>query len=353
MKYLYPKIITSALFIVVALLINSCGGGGKTTNAVESNTGASDESNLPNNINGLLALNTWSSWSQDNYKGIYIIDFSNGEVTKHRLLTTFSKGVNPYIHDRQTITYAERCIDPVNFRIKIINENGVSSAPILPCTTAFNFEGYGSLGRIKVAKYSSDRTKIALEIYRGAYGSLPVKYEVKVFDVNSQNEIGTYTHFVSPDWNNDGSLLLSASDANQEKGIYIVNKDFLGAPRRIDQGKVNQSVINLDVSPSGEKLIFSMSGQIWMMSINNNDKLSDLQKIISENANLNSATWSPDGKYIAYLSFSFAGDDVADKKITFFDVVSHKPYVFDTKTVFPPNNGLHWMTPRGYLSWVK
>lgn len=330
-------------FISTILVLSACGSSSKTnSNNSTSDSGSSSPSiGLPNNINGLIVLNTWTN-AGNNY-GIYSIDFVNGQISSSRRLTTENKGINPYAHDRNTITYAEPCSGQyTHHRLKTIDENGLSSAQIIPCSSDL----WGSVGKYEVAKISPDKSKVAIELDSGINTTTwNTKYLIKIFDVSTGEELYSYMDYQSPEWHPSGRLLLAASDENNTKGIFITDKDFNQQLTRIDLGKINQSVSYLNLNSSSNKLIFAMSGRVWIMNINESYKLSVLQEIISESAVISAPTWSPDGQYIAYLNESF--------NMTFWHVESQKPYVFPTDKVLPLHaNGYQWISP-GYFSWVE
>jgi WD40 repeat protein len=330
------------------VLLTACGGsGGGAAGEDPSSVGTNPSTGLPSDINGLIVF-AISDRTSTVSKGTYAINFTGGQIGTHRQLTTVTTGRHPYALDRKTITYAEPCGGSVvyNDRIKTITEKGLSSAQVVPCALDF-FPLSG--GNYIVAKFSPDKTKIAVQIRNGG------QYDyIKVIDVQTGNEIASYKNFISPEWNSDGNrLLFSASDNNLEKGIYLVDIDTNQQPMRIDQGKINQTVSYLDVNTAGDKLIFSMTGRIWMMDISNNYTLNNLKEVISDGASLY-ATWSPDGKYIAYISSDATYEGQALQKITFWNVASNTPYTIDTNNIFPLTAyNYPRFAPRPYISWVK
>ncbi|MEE9446156.1 MAG: hypothetical protein V3V19_10890 [Cocleimonas sp.] len=349
------KLRSRLIFISILLLLTACGSGGDG----EPSSGDSKTSTgLPSDINGLIVLNVEGEVHDPH--GTYKIDFNKGQVKTHRFLTSQIEGINPYAHDRNTITYAEPCGSDgyQHSRIKIINEKGLSSAQVVvPCSSTL-FQGPGVL---LVAKISPDKSKIAIEVNNGTdSGTYLIKYIVKVFDINTGEELSSYRGYESPEWLPDGRLLVSSSALNDEsKGIFITSKDFENLTR-IDGGVLNQNVSFLSVNLLGDRLIFTMSGRVWMMNIDSNHALSHFQELISGNGTtIQTPIWSPDGKYIAFLSFSGSGRSIwhagrSAKNITFWNISLKKSYVFDLTTIFPlRGSSYHVLGPAAYMSWVE
>ena len=349
------KLRSRFFFVPILVLLTACGSGG------EPHSGGSNTSTgLPNDINGLIVLNVEGRYGKKDYRGIYKIDFKNGQVKTHTFLTSQINGINPYAHDRNTISYAEPCSGGDRYlhsRMKIINEKGISTARILPCSS----ELLNGTGVFLVAKISPDKSKIAIEVDNGAApsNSYLTNFIVMVFDRYTGEALSSFRGYESPDWLPDGRLLMSSSVANNDnEGIFIASKDFKNLTR-IDQGRINQSVSFLNVNPSGNRLIFTMSGKIWMMDIDNDYSLNHLQELVSAGAeNIQTPIWSPDGKYIAFVNYagprSIWTAGRSSQIITFWNINSKKSHVFNITTAFPAWQQINkWLGPGAYMSWVE
>jgi Tol biopolymer transport system component len=79
-----------------------------------------------------------------------------------------------------------------------------------------------------------------------------------------------------------------------------------------------------------------------------------LHEAISESAELRYPVWSPDGNYLAYLSYTNNSNAVFHK-ITFYHLTSKQKFVLNTDTILPADStGGHSVTePYGPLSWAK
>ncbi len=94
-----------------------------------------------------------------------------------------------------------------------------------------------------------------------------------------------------------------------------------------------------------------MLSDIWIMNINGDN----LVKLVSEDASLVYPTWSPDEKYIAYLTYSaLSQGSTAYRKISFYNLRNKDKFEFSTSSILPPNtaNTYNYL-PIGNLSWVN
>ena len=341
-------------FFSIVFFLSSCGGGSGKSGASENPSGTDESTGLPRDLNGLIVLDSWDYYGYGGSpQGIFAFELENGQLKMHKRLTSSDQGVSPYAQDRQTITYAQPCNGSRNFHLtKTINIKGVSSDTIISCSSKILTDySYYAFGRYIVAKLSPNKNYIAVEIR--THDTVDTRIEkiiIKVFNSQTKEELGSFENYSSPEWLPGGRLLIATSKQNTKNGIYITNNSFTRLTR-IDQGHINQNATFLDFSPVNNKLIFTMSGNIWMMDINQNNELVNLQEVANEGNTLETPSWSPDGKYIAYLSFS---KTIAYRRITFLHLASRTPYVFETAKIFPADtNDIDWMTPGSSLSWVK
>ena len=97
---------------------------------------------------------------------------------------------------------------------------------------------------------------------------------------------------------NGGFLYHLALDSEEVKKIPIqIADDFLGGRNRLKDA--SKSIRSFEISPDGNRVLFSARGDIWTVPA---------KEGITRNLNKSSSAhdrnplWSPDGKYIAYLS---------------------------------------------------
>ena len=343
------------LFSFISLILLSCGGSSNDS-SIADNSNTDNSFNPPSNLNGLIAFNRMRAGSHE-VSGMFVLGLSNGKIEKKKLITNLHSGDrNPYAFSRNKILFAKHCNGGKStHQIAYINTQGlVSEEKVSPCSSTIKFPGevYGDYhdenryAPIVVGKLSPDESKIAIEVMH--YAGVNEDYNhIYVYDVRTGNELKHFYHFGNPEWHPDGRLLLSpVSTKVEETGIYITDPD-LSKPRRIDQGKINMRIFHPDISPSGKQVVFAMGQDIWIMDINGND----FRPLIDEDTDLKYPTWSPDGGYIAYLSY---GVNDAYPRLTFFNMRNTNSYILNTDDILPregPLGGI--VVPAGPLSWVK
>jgi Tol biopolymer transport system component len=341
------------------ILLTACGGGNSSGNTTSPSGGGGTHSQtgLPNDLNGLLVFDT--SRSAYGSTGIFSFDISDGSIIPESIgkITEGDQGEAPYAYDRNTIVYAKRCNGTKTHHVKTIKGSGLASSFNIttPCTSAIkartSTEGYqNNFAPIKVAKLSPDQTKVAISVEHYIVYEQQEAYTVFIYDVNTGEEVSRYPKYASPEWLSDGRLLLTpdGDDAVEKKGIYITDHQLSSVDEltRIDKEEIPTHVDSIDLSPSGKQLTFSMAGNIWIMDINGDN----LEKVIVEKHDLHFPTWSPDGRYIAYLSYS----GIYLQKITFFNIATKKPFIFELKLLTPADsNNDSYIDLEGPLSWVK
>ncbi len=341
------------------ILLTACGGdsSGNTTSPSGGSGGTNSQTGLPNDLNGLLVFDTQRAAYGS--LGIFSFELSDGSILPESIgrITEGDQGEAPYAYDRNTIVYAKRCDGTKTHHVKTIKSSGLASSFNIstPCTSTIKTRTSSQSSKnhylpIKAAKLSLDQTKVAISVELYIVSKDQEAYTVLIYDVNTGEEINRYPKYASPEWLPDGRLLLTpdGDDAVEEKGIYITDFELsgVGALTRIDKREIPTHVDSIDLSPSGKQLTFSMAGNIWIMDINGNN----LEKIIAEKHNLHFPTWSPDGRYIAYLSYS----GIYLQKITFFDITTKKPFIFNLKLLTPEDSqNDSYIDIEGPLSWIE
>ena len=79
----------------------------------------------------------------------------------------------------------------------------------------------------------------------------------------------------------------------------------------------------------------------------------NLDKLVVGDAELTFPTWSPDEKYVAYLTYIGSPHDQTEayRRISFFNIASKTKVFLNTRDIITPVKADY--TPMGSLSWIK
>lgn len=101
------------------------------------------------------------------------------------------------------------------------------------------------------------------------------------------------------DWNGDGTKIIAISLTNQ---VASMNPDGTGVVNIFD-GSAGGGMIDLDVNPAGNKIVFSSSPTGWPMIRTMNMDGSGVSAGLTPNTGEGNddARWSPDGQSIVYI----------------------------------------------------
>ncbi len=325
--------------VLTIFILTSCGSS--------ANSNAGDDNNqpgFPSEINGLITFDLYDSGASLGRVGIFILELNHGAIVKKRQLN----GQYPYAYDRKHILFSKPCAGSSGHRIKAISAKGLESASYYtPCSNTIvkqrSYFNESDSPPFVLSKLSPDKTKVVVQVEWGLRKN--TTYALLVFDANTQELIKRYDDYAYPDWLPDGRLLISprGSETNST-GIYLTNSTFTRLSR-IDKNSINQQIAYSDVSPSGNKVVFSVGAQVWVMNLDG----TNLSEIIVDSSRAIYPTWSPDEQYIAYLSLG-VGRYLG--KINFLNLSSKKISILETDVILP--DGLYTpMAPTGPLSWVK
>jgi Tol biopolymer transport system component len=282
-KYIVP-------IILLCLSIISCGGG-TGENKDSNSSGPSNASGL-SGINGLITFEEY----RVNSLGASSLRLSKGEIIKSFKVLAGNQH-SAHRHKSGKLVYFESC-EPdsgkVIRRVSIYDEANSNNVEVSPCNNGFSL-GL-SVSRLSTARLSPDETKVAVAVKHRDNTREHFIYTTIIYDVNNKEEIIRHTGYADPAWLPDGRLLILPHDYPARFGIYVTDSNLLN-PTRIDKNRVNKHVYDADVSPSGKQVTFIQNKQLYIMNIDG----SGYKPLIQSRFAILAPTWSPDGRYIAYL----------------------------------------------------
>lgn len=335
-------------FILLLFILSACGGGSDgTSNSNSTDTG--DDSTTTgistglSDLKGIITLDEFDNLLDKN-TGVVSFNFSNGVAERG---VKKASGKFPDRHLDGRISYVEGCGTSVT-RVLVRSMDGITT-PVTPCGSELVGIGYGAPHYFEYSKISPNGKYIAAEV-RHFNNNIDWVYSTLVYELTGSNSIGNevvrYEGVASPEWLPDNRLMLIPTGVG-DYGIYISDVG-LNDLERIDNNQINVFVNNTDVSPSGEDVIFEYNQQIWIMDM---DGLK-IEPLIVSGSYLRFPTWSPDGKYVAFLLKGQLDD--YHNEIQFYDVKAKKViHVISTDDVFAPGSYGTYPDPKGPLSWIN
>jgi hypothetical protein len=284
------------------------------------------------NLNGTLTFDEYDNLSVKR-TGIISFELNNGKESKGYKVAT---GSFPYAHKSGKIVFKQGC------GLSVINKEGFTHS-VAPCPPkeAFNKEGF-----YEHPQLSPSGLFVAVElsdlISKSSFNFDRHKY-VLVFDIKG-NKIVKHDSFFAPTWLPDGRLLLSSSE--NRYGLFVTDKSLKNI-FQIDKNRLQDYAYNPDVSPSGKRVVFEYNQQIWIMNMNGKG----LKRLLRGVKRFKYPTWSPDGKYIAYLHQD--SKYYYDEAIHFFEVDgTHNQFKISTRKIFEVGQ-TGYPDIAGPLSWIS
>ena len=282
-------------------------------------------------LNGILTFDEYDNFDKGR-TGITSFELIDGKASRGYKEAT---GSFPYHHKNGNIVFRQGC------GLSVIDKDGFTTS-IVPCPPK---KGYRQR-HYQHPQLSEDGLFVAVELLKyvsnKSYG-VDTHNSVFIFDING-NKIAEHDAFFSPTWLPDGRLLLSSS--RDRYGLFLTDKSLKNTSQ-IDNNKLQAFAYYPDVSPDGKRVVFEYNQQIWIMNIN----ATGLKRLLRGAKRLRYPTWSPDGKYIAYLRTD--SSDYYDGSISLFEVDGeHQQSIVDTKEIFSAGK-TGYPDIAGALSWVS
>ncbi len=273
-------------------------------------------------LNGILTFDEYNNHGS-NRTGVTSFEFIDGKETNAYKVVT---GKFPYAHKSGDILYGQGC------GLSLVREDGFSKS-VVPCPPKERSHQF----KYEHSQLSPSKLFVAVES-----SNYKQNTRVMVFDIKG-NEIKTYQNCFAPTWLPDGRLLVSSS--GNRYGLFVTDKSFKSISK-IDNNKLQEYAYNPDVSPSGKRVVFEYNQQIWIMNMDG----TKLKRLLRGSKRLKYPTWSPDGKYIAYLRQD--SRKYYDEAIYFFEVDGeHKQSSLSTRKVYEAGE-TGYPDIAGPLSWI-
>ena len=303
------KILKSILFLIMVTNLSWCNNQG---------------------LNGILTFDEYNNFDKKR-TGITSFKLVNGKESYGYKVAT---GSFPYRHKNGKVVYKQGC------GLSVINKDGFTTS-VAPCPPKERYhQSY-----YEYPQLSPSGLFVAVELKKSVYKNYNFEhiFHTLIFDIKG-NKIATYPNYFAPTWLPDGRLLLSSE--RNHYGLFVTDKS-LKKISQIDNKKLQEFAYYPDVSPSGKRVVFEYNQQIWIMDMNG----TGLKRLLREAKRLRYPTWSPDGKYIAYLMVDSSG--YYDEAIYLFEVDGeNKKLILNTKKIFFSGKTGH-PDITGPLSWVS
>ena len=269
---------------------------GLMTWAFFPNNTIAEQTTLTSNkdLSGKLTFD-FVNWITDETEAIVDVAFPSTDFRRS------ASGKYGWRHAMGDLVYLQGCGRYVN-RIVILRPDG-RNENASPCSSEIKTIGSGK-PQFEFSQLSPDKKHLAAELK--FYHQSAWRYSVVVF--REAQIVHHFNNFSSPTWLPDGRLVLSGN------GLYVTKLD--GNPKRIDDGWLGYGVVNADVSPNGEILVFEYNERLWIMDVNGDEH----KELVWGPAKYRFPTWSPDGHYVAFLTVTGSARSEVDRALHFIDI---------------------------------
>ena len=221
---------------------------------------------------------------------------------KKKRYRVVSSGVSPTVSG-ETIAFIDFC-SPLSLRLAVTDPDGFTN-PLSECVERETITGKDLQG----PAISPDSKKIAITNHKlqgepdadDTYnlGSIVGAYEysaTQVFDLDG-NLLAQFDGYGPATWTKDGQLILGGLGGDTGFGIYKVDKKLKNA-KRIDDGRLKDSIWAIDAHPKRDRVAFIFNGQLFDMGLSDGKP----KRLHQHGHFLAGLSYSPDGKMIAMVS---------------------------------------------------
>jgi Tol biopolymer transport system component len=246
---------------------------------------------LPGEKSGLSDVIPWSKLAFESLRDgnweLYIVNGDGSELT--RLTSDFAIDVQPRLNRGCTrLAYTSKSED-TNYDIYAMNTDGTNVTQLTS----------GGDEDVSPA-WSPDGSKIAFEAYRDGQAEI---YLMNT-DGSEQTRLTYSEEFDgSPAWSPDGSKIAFISRRTGGYRIWVMNADGSGQIPLSNQPYSENPIW----SPDGSKIAYDADGdnngfqELWLMNADGSDQYNFFTPDAPQ-ADAWAASWSPDGRYIAFTN---------------------------------------------------
>lgn len=286
------------IFSLFAILIfAACGGGGKDTGP--AGTHASEQKTDKGRVTTSKKLNGTLYYT---YADPLASPATHSLDLKKKRYKVVSNGIRTSARGEQ-IAFVDFC-SPLSVRVSVIDGDGFMN-PVTECIERETISGQDYQAPV----ISPDGKKVAVVNYQirppknnddpndlmNAFGFEDYA-ATQVYDMDG-NLLAQFKDMGPATWDNDGRLVMGGMGGDAGYGIYRADKKLKNT-KRVDNGKLKDTIWSLDAHPSKDRVAFIFNGQLFDMSLKDGNP----KRLHQHGHLLSGIAYSPDGKQIAMVS---------------------------------------------------
>lgn len=289
----------------------------------KANAQGAVQANADSDLSGRITFDL-VNWIRHETEAIVDVALPDGDLRRT------ASGKYGWRHPSGDLVYLEGCGAYIN---RIVIERAAGGRDIVsPCSSEIPAVGSGK-PKFEFARLSPDKRYVAAEAK--IYVSPSYRYGVAVFEAGKL--VATFDGHSSPTWMPDGRLLMSGD------GLYVTEVN--GKPERLDDGWLGYGVVNPDVSPDGQIVVFEWKEQLWIMDSDGKE----YKELVSGPAQYRFPAWSPNGFFVAFLAVTGSSHSEVDRALHFIDIRKGELHRVDLSRFGGKLNHV----PFGPLSWTE
>jgi serine/threonine-protein kinase len=155
-------------------------------------------------------------------------------------------------------------------------------------------------GKYSVPRISPNGKQVAMEVEDGK------DVNIAVYDLDGTSEMRPLTFGgknLSPLWSYDGQHIIFQSDRDKDGGLFSLRADGSGSPEKLTTPETGKSYFPESALRGGNLIALGGTGQISILSLEDHKIKMTIPKL-PPGSFMGSATFSPNGRWIAYQTTS-------------------------------------------------